>query len=110
MSEVALQMKHSSQAYAYPLKVRRATTGSVAGSGQAEITVAWETPFADTNYSVIATVEEGTAATDTLKVLKVASKTPEGVVIRVQNVNATARTGTLHVLGLPDGAPVGGGL
>lgn len=110
MPEVAFQTKHASGGYAFPIKTRRITTGSVAASSQAEVTVAWETPFADTNYTVIATVEENTAATDTLKVLKVASKTAEGVIIRVQNVNATARTGTLHVLALPDSSPVGGAL
>ena len=80
----------------------RVTTGSVTGSAQAEITVTWPQAFASTNYTVSATVEEATAATDTLKVLKVVSRSTTDCVVRVQNVNASARTGTLHLIGISD--------
>jgi len=80
----------------------RITTGSVGASSQAEVAVTFGVPLPDTNYTVMATVEEATAATDTLKVLKVVSKSTTGCVVRVQNVNASARTGTLHVVAIGD--------
>src|SRR5215208_5194936 len=78
----------------------RVTTGSVTASSQLEVTVTWPQPFASTGYTVMATVEEATAATDTLKVLKVVSRSTTDCVVRVQNVNASARTGTLHLIGI----------
>lgn len=59
-------------------------------------------PFPDLNYTVSATVQETTAATDTLKVLKVVSRTAAGCVVRVQNVAAAPATGTLHLVAIPD--------
>jgi len=80
----------------------RVTTGSVTASSQLEVTVTWPQAFPSTSYTVMATVEEATAATDTLKVLKIVSRSATDCVIRVQNVNASARTGTLHVVGISD--------
>jgi hypothetical protein len=90
----------------YPDAIRtetvRVTTGSVAGASQAEVSVTFDKAFSDTNYTLMCQVEESTAATDTLKVLKIVSKSTTGCVVRVQNVNASARTGTLHVLAIGD--------
>jgi len=80
----------------------RVTTGSVTGSAQAEITVAWPQAFPSTNYTVSATVEEATAATDTLQVKKIVSRSVADCVVRVVNANASARTGTLHLVGISD--------
>ena len=80
----------------------RVTTGSVTASSQLEVTVTWPQAFPSTSYTVSATVEESTAATDTLKVLKVVSRSTTDCVVRVQNVNASARTGTLHLIGISD--------
>jgi hypothetical protein len=87
---------------AWRVETVRVTTGSVAGSSQAEVRVTFDKAFLDTNYTLFTAVEETTAATDTLKVLKVVSKSTTGCVIRVQNVNASARTGTLHVVAIGD--------
>lgn len=87
---------------ALSIQAARVSTGSVGASSQAEVSVSFPQPFTDTNYTVMAVVEEATAATDTLKVLKVVSKSTSGCVVRVQNVNASARTGTLHVLAIGD--------
>jgi len=80
----------------------RLTTGSVGATSQAEVSVTFDKAFLDTNYTLFATVEEGTAGTDTLQVLKIVSKSTTGCVVRVQNVNASARTGTLHVVAIGD--------
>src|SRR5215217_7390984 len=80
----------------------RVTTGSVTGSAQAEITVTWPQAFPSTNYTVSAVVEEATAATDTLQVKKIVSRSTTDCVVRVVNANASARTGTLHLVGISD--------
>ncbi len=84
------------------MKTVRVTTGAIAAASQAEVAVTWPTPFPDTNYTAIATVQEGTAATDTLKVLKIVSRTAAGCVVRVQNVAAAPATGNLHLIAIPD--------
>lgn len=74
------------------------TTGSVAGSATAVVTVTWDTPFANTNYVVVAEVLETTAAAS-LRVDKIQSLSTSAVTVRVTNADAvTARTGTLHLL------------
>jgi len=80
----------------------RVTTGSVTGSAQAEITVTWPQAFPSTNYTVSAVVEEATAATDTLQIKKIVSRSVADCVVRVVNANASARTGTLHLVGISD--------
>src|SRR5215216_4067372 len=80
----------------------RVTTGSVTGSAQAEVTVTWPQAFPSTNYTISATVEEATAATDTLQVKKIVSRSVADCVVRVVNANASARTGTLHLVGISD--------
>jgi hypothetical protein len=85
----------------HTIKTVRVTTGSVAASSQAPVVVTWPTPFPSTNYTVSAFVEETTVA-DNLRVLKIQAKSAADVTIRVQNVEATARTGTLNVVGIPD--------
>jgi len=80
----------------------RVTTGSVTGSAQAEITVTWPQAFPQANYTVMAVVEEATAATDTLQVKKIVSRSTTDCVVRVVNANASARTGTLHLVGISD--------
>jgi len=84
------------------IQTTRVSTGSVTGSAQAEVTVTWPQPFPTTNYTVSAVVEEATAATDTLQVKKIVSKTASDVTLRVVNANASARTGTLHLIGISD--------
>lgn len=102
MPEKTLQPAATAHELGYTLKTVRITTGSIAASSQAEISVTWPSAFPNTNYTVIAMVEEGTAATDNLKVLKIVSRTATGCVVRVQNVVAAAVTGTLHLVAIPD--------
>jgi len=80
----------------------RVSTGSVTGSAQAEVTVTWPQAFPSTSYTVSAVVEEATAATDTLQVKKIVSRSATDCVVRVVNANASARTGTLHLVGISD--------
>lgn len=80
----------------------RATTGSVAGGGTVDVTVTFATAFADTAYTVQASVEQADAG-DTLRVMKVVSRAAGSCVVRVVNTNATtAFTGTVHATAFHD--------
>lgn len=102
MPDKTLQPATDRHELGYTLKSVRVSTGLIPANGQAEVAVPWPSPFPNTNYVVLSQVEESTAATDTLRTLRVVGKTADGCVVRVQNANATPRTGTLHVVGLPD--------
>lgn len=83
------------------IRTARASTGSVAGGGTANVTVNFDA-FADTNFTASATVDEGTAG-DSLRVLKVLSRMAGSVTVLVVNQDAlNARTGTVHVLAIHD--------
>lgn len=80
----------------------RVTTGSVAGGGSVDVTVTWPTPFADSNYTAVASIEEGTAG-DSLRVRKVVSRAAGSVTVLVANSDAlNARTGIVHVIAIHD--------
>ncbi len=102
MPDKTLQPAASAHDLGHTIKTVRVTTGSVGASSQAEISVTWPSAFPNTGYTVSVMVEEGTAATDNLKVLKIVSRTATGCVVRVQNVVAAAVTGTLHLVAIPD--------
>ena len=102
MPDKTLQPAADRHELGYTLKSVRVSTGPVPANGQAEVAVPWPTPFPNTNYACVCAAEENTPTTDTIRVLKVVGKTADGCTIRVQNANATARTGILHVVGFPD--------
>lgn len=78
----------------------RVSTGALAAATTSDVTVTWATPFADTNYTVVATVEDSTASLD---VRRIKSKTTTAAVVSVRNSDAiNARTGTLHVVAVAD--------
>lgn len=82
-------------------RTARVTTGSIAGSGSANVTVNFAA-FSDTNFTVSAEVEEATAG-DSLRIRKVLSRTAGSVTVLVANQDTlNARTGTVHVLAIHD--------
>lgn len=89
-------------ALAARFKAQRVTTGSVATVSTALVTVTWTAPFADTNYTVTASVEDSTAALASLTVLHVETKTAVAVAVRVYNSSGISLTGTLHVIAVHD--------
>lgn len=82
-----------------PVTRLRAATGSIAGTGQADITVTWPSPFPDTNYTVVVAVEIDEAG-DSLWVRRIRSKTTAGCVVNVANAALMTKTGTLHVMAM----------
>lgn len=81
----------------------RVTTGTIAANSSADVTVTWPTPFADTNYTMQAQLQEDTT-TMGLIFLRIESRTATQAVLRVQNNDITnPHTGTLHLLGIADG-------
>lgn len=84
-------------------RTARVTTGSIAGAGTAAITVTWAVPFQSADYTVNVIMLEATATTSTLRVHHVQSQTATACVVRVVNDDpATAKTGTVHALGMAD--------
>jgi len=77
----------------------RQATGSIAGTGQADVTVTWPTAFPDTSYTVVALVEVDDAG-DSLTVRRIRSRTAAGCVVNVVNSALTAKTGVLHVMAM----------
>ncbi len=86
-----------------PIKAMRVSTGSVLAGVAVEVTATWPTAFSNANYTVNVNVLEGTAGTNTLRYLKTVSKTTTQVVVRIINDDTlNARTGELHIVGIPD--------
>ena len=84
------------------MKHARVTTGSVASSAAPLITITWTTPFADANYTVVASVLDSSATSLALRVAHVETITAEAVTVRLKNDGAGALTGTVHVIAIHD--------
>lgn len=83
------------------VETARVTTGSVSGTGEADVTVTWATAFPDSNYTCDALVEldeDGEA----LRVRRMRSKTATQAVFNVVNNALGSRTGTLHATAIAD--------
>ncbi len=77
-------------------KHARVSTGSIAASSSAAVTVTWTSAFADANYTPICSVQEATAGTASLRVHHIQSIAAGSIVVRVVNDNtSSALTGTL---------------
>lgn len=84
------------------LKTKRATTGAVTNGSSSLVTVTWDTPFADTNYTTTVSVQDATAAAAALSVVHIESQTAANVVVRIANGAATPVTGTVHAMAVHD--------
>jgi hypothetical protein len=84
------------------LKHVRVTTGSVAASGTALVTVTWGTAFADSNYTVTASVLDSAGAGSGLSMVRLESVSAATCTVRVQNTSGTSRAGTLQVIAMHD--------
>lgn len=83
-------------------ETKRVSTGSVAGAGgTASVTVTWDVPFADANYTVAASVERDIVGDD-LRIQRIRSQTATACVVAVVNNSLTAQTGTLHAIAIAD--------
>lgn len=79
----------------------RVSTGAVAANSLVDVVVPFTTPFPDANYTVVATVEEGTAG-DTLRIAKIVSKTATSITFRVNNPSLGSVTGILNIIAMHD--------
>jgi hypothetical protein len=84
------------------IKHGRVTTGSINAATHADVTLNWSTNFADTSYTVSATVEDTSAAGLGLTVDRIRSKAAGSVVVQVFNQAVGALTGTLDVIAIHD--------
>ncbi|HXE75310.1 MAG TPA: right-handed parallel beta-helix repeat-containing protein [Candidatus Xenobia bacterium] len=84
-------------------KHARVSTGSIAASSSAAVTVSWTTAFADANYTANCSVVEATAGANSLRMHHLESVSASSVVVRVVNDDgATAKTGTVHCTAVHD--------
>lgn len=79
----------------------RATTGEVAGSGEADVTVTFAKAFVDTDYTVSAVVVDDNAG-EALRVRRVRSLAAASCVVNVVNNALGAQTGVVHVIAIHD--------
>ncbi len=83
-------------------QVQRVTTGSVGAGASALITLTWPVAFPDTNYSVVASVVDSTAAALSLSVVHVETVSASAVAVRVVNNSAGALTGSVNAIAVHD--------
>lgn len=85
------------------IKTARVTTGSIAGLANAGVTVTWPEAFVDASYTVNADMLEPTAGVSgSLVVDHIESKAAASCVVRVNNRNTGALTGTIHAIAIHD--------
>lgn len=84
------------------MKHQRVTTGSLGSGASTVVTLTWGSPFADANYTCTCAVEDTTAATASLSVVHIESKTSSAVGVRINNTSAGAITGTLSCIAMHD--------
>jgi hypothetical protein len=84
------------------VKHKRVTTGSIAATTRADVTLTWTTAFADANYTATASVEDTSASGLGLIAERIRSKVAGSVVVQVFNQSAGPLTGTLDVVALHD--------
>lgn len=84
------------------LKHKRVSTGSIGGGSSALVTVSWATPFADANYTPVASVLDGTASSSALSVVHIESVLAGSIAVRVQNTSGGALTGTIFAHAMHD--------
>ena len=78
-------------------RAKGVTTGTIAASSSATVTLQWDTPFADGNYIPQAQVLEAGGTTASLRVHHVQSVAPGKVVVVVENTDSVPHSGTLFV-------------
>lgn len=83
------------------LKHGTVTTGSIAASTYASVTLTWATAFADANYDVAVSVIQAVASQNTLRVHHIESIAAASIVVGVYNDDAGgAHTGTLTAIAI----------
>jgi hypothetical protein len=84
------------------IKHKRITTGSIAATTRADVTLNWTTNFSDTNYSATATVEDTSASGLGLIAERIRSKAVGSVIVQVFNQSAGPLTGVLDCIAIHD--------
>lgn len=83
------------------IKAQRATATVVAGTSSL-VTLTWDTPFSDANYTVTCSVQDSTPSAVSTVVIHLETITASDVQIRVNNTSAGSLTVTLHVIAIHD--------
>lgn len=85
------------------VKHARSASTSIGGGLHGDITVTWNDPFADTNYTVTASAQRATSADIQAPRIYVKSKTTTGITVRVGNEEpVSAQNFIVHAMGIAD--------
>jgi hypothetical protein len=82
------------------IRTKRHSTGAIAGGATASITVSWSSAFADTAYTVTASIVDSNAD---LVIDQITSVTASQFVVRVRNTDTlNAAAGVVHATAVHD--------
>lgn len=98
-STVTLTVTPATARAALLVKAQRVSTGSIAASSTADVTLTWAAAFADANYTPIASVLEAGA---NLEIVGIKSYSASAVVVTIRNTDASDHTGTLLLQAIHD--------
>jgi hypothetical protein len=84
------------------VKAGRVTTGTINGGSTGTPIVTWASPFADANYSVTCTVQEGQTIPSLIVEHIITPVIAANVTVLVRNGGVGAATGTLHCIAVHD--------
>lgn len=82
---------------------KRVATGTVGAATEVDISITWDTPFPDTNYSVVVSMEyTGAVNFTSFRADHVRSITTTGIVVRVINTSGAGKDGNIHAIAIHD--------
>jgi hypothetical protein len=80
---------------------KRVSAGSIAAATAVDVTVTWDSAFADTNYTISVNAHLGAAQAWLIRT-QIRTINAGSVVVRVYNEDTSARTPTLHAIAIHD--------
>lgn len=92
---------HKLTSDAITIATKRVTTGSIPGTGSGSVTVTWDEPFPDTNYTPVASVLENDQG-ESLRVRRIETKTASAIVVNVVNNALGSTTGEIQAMAIAD--------
>lgn len=86
------------------IRHQRVATGNVAAGSTQEVTITWDTPFTDDNYTVTAQVHSAQGVLGTsLRIFRITAVTSSGCSVSVRNDDSLAAlSGTVHAIAIHD--------
>jgi len=84
------------------VQAKRVSTGALLAGITTLITVTWDTPFADANYTCALTIKDSTGSSLALSIIHIETQTASAITVRILNSALITITGELHAVAVPD--------